>query len=319
MKKLVPSVLILTLILFIVGCGVDEKNEVEKNSQSELLVDDIKNIDENCDLPYIPWKNSILGKDAGEYERKSGDSFVSIDGTGLVESGYHLIDDENTFYFMESNQRYGMGVNEGTVVAVFYPGTRFIDAGTKVRDILKYDDCMDASPKQVDSGMNIISYIWKIDEGYLVIDVFNAGGSSYLDYYVSSVTVVSNICYNDLLVSLYRAQDENLNNITSENTHSTNSNLDKSSKTSDLEQALFDSINYSLSMGITNNSDIDQETLKQIYDKVEDGSFFEETLFSYVNEYGKDRYNYEISYDSLVMIIYYDRIEDVYGFEILEH
>ena len=337
MKKIIGGVFVFMFILSIVGCGKEqeyknteyqtykkeENTKLSKNFQSKSLVVEENNIAENqasYDLPYIPWKNSILGKDATEYERKSGDIFVSIDGTGLVESGYHLVDDENTFYFIESNQRYGVGVNQNTIVAVFYPGTRFIDAGIKVRDILRYDDCMDASPKQVVSGMNIISYIWRIDEGYLVIDVFNAGGNSYLDYYVSTVTVVNDICYNDLIDSLYRAQNEELeNNTHPENAQSTNANSDVSLKSSDLEQALFDSINYSLSIGTTNNCDMSQDILKKIYDKVEDGSFFEETMFSFVNEYGKERYNYEISYDSLVVIIYHDSIEDMYGFEILEH
>ena len=86
----------------------------------------------------------------------------------------------------------------------------------------------------------------------------------------------------------------------------------------DLEQQLFDSINYALSIGLTTNCDMSQEALKQIYEKIEDGSFFSESMFSYVTEYGKDRYNYEISYDSLELVVYCDYITGLYGFEILE-
>lgn len=88
---------------------------------------------------------------------------------------------------------------------------------------------------------------------------------------------------------------------------------------SELEQKLFDSINYALSIGVTSNCDMSQETLKEIYTKIGDGSFFEESMFSYVTEYGKDRYNYEISYDALNVVVYCDYDTGVYGFEILEN
>ena len=88
---------------------------------------------------------------------------------------------------------------------------------------------------------------------------------------------------------------------------------------SELEQKLFDSINYALSIGSTSNCDMDQETLKVIYEKIEDGSFLEESMFSLVNQYGKDRYNYEIGYDALVVCVYCDYTENLYGFDILEY
>lgn len=93
-------------------------------------------------------------------------------------------------------------------------------------------------------------------------------------------------------------------------------NSDVSTNSSELEQKLFDSINYALSIGMTSNCDMSQETLKELYEKIEDGSFFEESMFSYVTEYGKDRYNYEITYDSLNVIVYCDYTTGLYGFEI---
>lgn len=88
---------------------------------------------------------------------------------------------------------------------------------------------------------------------------------------------------------------------------------------SELSQILFDSINNALSIGATSNCDMSQENLKKLYERIEDGSFFEESLFTYITEYGKDRYNYEIGYDGLVLCVYYDYSEDLYGFDILEY
>lgn len=100
-----------------------------------------------------------------------------------------------------------------------------------------------------------------------------------------------------------------------------NTDSNQEANGSELEQKLFDSINYALSIGATSNCDLDQETLKVLYEKIEDGSFFEESMFSLVNQYGKDRYNYEISYDALVVCIYcvYNYTENLYGYDILEY
>lgn len=88
---------------------------------------------------------------------------------------------------------------------------------------------------------------------------------------------------------------------------------------SELSQILFNSINYALSIGATSNCDMSQENLKKLYEKIEDGSFFEESLFTYITEYGKERYNYKIGYDGLALCVYYDSSEDLYGFDILEY
>lgn len=88
---------------------------------------------------------------------------------------------------------------------------------------------------------------------------------------------------------------------------------------SELSQILFNSINNALSTGATSNCDMSQENLKKLYEEIEDGSFFEQSLFTYITEYGKERYNYEIGYDGLVLCVYYDSNEDLYGFDILEY
>ena len=98
-----------------------------------------------------------------------------------------------------------------------------------------------------------------------------------------------------------------------------NSERNDDMEESELSQTLFDSINYALSIGGTSNCDMNQENLKKLYEKIEDGSFFEESLFTYITEYGKERYNYEIGYDGLVLCVYYDSSEDLYGFDILEY
>lgn len=89
--------------------------------------------------------------------------------------------------------------------------------------------------------------------------------------------------------------------------------------TNDLEQKLFDSINYSLSIGLKENADMDQVTLKEIYDQMCDGSFFETTMFSYISEYGDEKHCIDISYDSLWMTVYYDSSTGLYGFEIIDN
>lgn len=48
---------------------------------------------------------------------------------------------------------------------------------------------------------------------------------------------------------------------------------------------------------------------------IKDGSFCENAMFTYVSEYGSDRYNYELNYDALEVIVYYDSISNLYGFE----
>lgn len=91
---------------------------------------------------------------------------------------------------------------------------------------------------------------------------------------------------------------------------------DSSWSPSELDQALFDDVNYALSNGKTTNCNMSQEQLKELYEKIADGSFFDASYFSYVTEYGRDRYNYDISYDGLTVTVYHDTIDDTYGFDI---
>jgi hypothetical protein len=85
-----------------------------------------------------------------------------------------------------------------------------------------------------------------------------------------------------------------------------------------LEQKLFNSINYALSQGANFNCDMSQSDLKEIYESIEDGTFFEDSYFEYVTEYGRDRYNYEMKYDGLTVTMYYDSSTDTYGYDVQE-
>ena len=84
----------------------------------------------------------------------------------------------------------------------------------------------------------------------------------------------------------------------------------------ELQSKLFDSANYAFSQGASQNLDMSQADLKEIYSEIEDRTWFENSDFQYVTEYGKDRYNYDISYEDLLLTIYYDSTSDLYGFDI---
>lgn len=84
----------------------------------------------------------------------------------------------------------------------------------------------------------------------------------------------------------------------------------------ELQSKLFDSVNYAFSQGASQNLDMSQADLKEIYSEIEDRTWFENSDFQYVTEYGKDRYNYDISYEDLLLTIYYDSTSDLYGFDI---
>ena len=95
------------------------------------------------------------------------------------------------------------------------------------------------------------------------------------------------------------------------------SESDSENEGNELESKLFNSVNYALSQGAYQNLDMSQADLKEIYTEIENGSWFETTMFEYITEYGKDRYNYDISYEDIVITIYYDATSDLYGFDIM--
>lgn len=147
-------------------------------------------------------------------------------------------------------------------------------------------------------------------------------GFSSMEEFVESANSKGTIAYYEIAdTPLQFDVDMEENNKDAEQNPANNTDSNLEANGSELEQKLFDSINYALSIGATSNCDLDQETLKVLYEKIEDGSFFEESMFSLVNQYGKDRYNYEISYDALVVCIYcvYNYTENLYGYDILEY
>lgn len=127
--------------------------------------------------------------------------------------------------------------------------------------------------------------------------------------------------YDDGLCLVWELYGNTANIITVEHNYEEIANNESSVdvEESELSQILFNSINNALSIGATSNCDMSQENLKKLYEKIEDESFFKQSLFTYITEYGKDRYNYEIGYDGLVLCVYYDSSEDLYGFDILEY
>lgn len=212
-RRYVFFVMIVLLIMCLSGCGDsvnndsfngDNNEDIQANTEDKEISDEehIENI-----LPYLPMSNYMLGKKLEDHQNTSTDLLVSMDETGW-SSSYFLVDDENIYYFSDSEQKYGLGVKDEIITAVIYPAT-MIGTDTQVKEVLNVDGS-DLCPPYVSMlQVNFSHYFWRVDGGYLIMGVFDVS-DNYLENYVNDIVFVSDAEYHEILSAIIQMEKEDV-------------------------------------------------------------------------------------------------------------
>ena len=336
MKKINLFFCMCFIVLSLFGCGntnntnstndKDTEMENKKETETEYTTEsEMVNDNNETNFPHMDISFTILETDFNEYALKKNMKFIDVTSNLDYVSNAGLILQTNDILYADlaKTDYEGYIVNNGLIKGKIVPLT-FYNSSLASYLASEVDVTTLDEPLVIPAG-NKVHYIWECDNGYftalvLVTDDKYNYNLNYILLEVAYYSDLEHCLWGDNIDYFLNQQreDKNEEQNVEPNTEQTtqNSQVDNNINSSELEQALFDSINYALSIGMTSNCDMSQETLKELYKKIEDGSFFEESMFSYVTEYGKDRYNYEITYDSLNVIVYCDYTTGLYGFDI---
>ena len=342
MKKINLFFCMCLMVLSLFGCGnanntnstntknkdVENKTEVDNKTETEVdnkTENEIVNDNNDTNFPHMDISFTVLGTNFNEYALKKNMKFIDVTSNinYVCNAGLILQTNDILYADLAKTDYEGYIVNDGLIKGKIVPLT-FYNSSLASYLASEIDITTLDVPLVIPAG-NKVHYLWECDNGYftalvLVTDDKYNYNLNYILLEVAYYSDLEHCLWGDNIDYFLNQQreDENDKQSTEPNTEQTtqDNQVDNNTNSSELEQSLFNSINYALSIGMTSNCDMSQKTLKELYEKIEDGTFFEESMFSYVAEYGKDRYNYEITYDSLNVIVYCDYTTSLYGFEI---